>query len=96
MKKAEQMKLHIETCQSSGKSVTEYCSANGISKANYYYWHKKMQRERASGSSFLQIALPAFKPGSDSVVRIHYPNGVIIELNNLANIALLKELVCCI
>lgn len=91
--KVEQMRAHIEACQASGMSVTDYCGSHEISKANYYYWHKKLQK--ASGS-FMQVTLPTMKQGSNSPIRIHYPNGVSVELNSVVNIALLKELVCCI
>lgn len=88
--RAEAMRLHIEACNKSGLTVSEYCSQNNIVKSNYYYWVKKLKGEnKASGFTAINVA-----PGA--AIEITYPNGVRLSFSGDINAVAIKALVCCI
>lgn len=88
--KAEAMLLHIEACRQSGLTVTDYCSQNGLVKSNYYYWIKKLGSENKSSG------FTAVKVTTNAAIEITYPNGVQLSFTGNINVAIIKELVCCI
>ena len=88
--KAEAMGRHIEACRQSGLTVTDYCSQNGLVKSNYYYWIKKLGSENKSSG------FTAVKVTTNAAIEITYPNGVQLSFTGNINIAIIKELVCCI
>lgn len=88
--KADQMRLHIEACHTSGLTVSDYCTQNGIVKSNYYYWLKKLNGENKT-SGFVALSV-----GKSAPVELTYPNGVQLSFSGEINIATLKALVCCI
>lgn len=81
---------HIEACNSSGLTVKAYCLREGIAPGNYYYWLKKLQRQKSA--SFTQVPITSFGGGT---IKISYPNGVIVELPQ-THPSVIKELICCI
>jgi hypothetical protein len=84
------MLQHMANRKSSGLTVSAYCKEAGIGEALYYYWQKKLNTWENKGS-FHQIAV------SENIVpvRLCYPNGVSIELGT-TDIAVIKQLICCI
>lgn len=88
--RAASMRLHIEACNKSGLTVSEYCIQNNIVKSNYYYWVKKLKGEnKASGFTAINIA-----PGA--AIEITYPNGVRLIFSGDINAVAIKALICCI
>ena len=87
--KADQMRSHIDQCKSSGMTVGQYCTTHNLKKANYYYWHKKLQEAVGSGG-FIQVT--AELKGRD--VELIFPSGVVVRFDHLVPVAYLKELVC--
>ncbi len=84
------MRRHIEACNSSELTVKAYCLREGIAPGNYYYWLKKLQRQKPA--SFTQVPITSF---GVNTAKISYPNGVIVELPAI-NLSVIKELICCI
>ncbi|HRN47503.1 MAG TPA: hypothetical protein PLS00_00065 [Niabella sp.] len=88
--KSDQMRSHIEACNTSGLTVSDYCAQNGIVKSNYYYWLKRLRDENKS-TSFTEIGIT-----KNASIEITYPNGVQLSFSGEINAATLKALVCCI
>ena len=40
----DKLNLWIERIRTSGMTVTEWCSQNGISVKSYYYWHNRISK----------------------------------------------------
>ncbi|WP_369347727.1 IS66 family insertion sequence element accessory protein TnpA [Acetivibrio straminisolvens] len=38
----------IQTRLESGQSIKEFCRMNGVSKATYYYWQKKVSKAKCT------------------------------------------------
>ncbi|MDR3218429.1 MAG: hypothetical protein LBU22_05520 [Dysgonamonadaceae bacterium] len=79
--------------KSSKQSVTACCSATGISKPVFYYWKKRSQNTNALSPRFYPVSIK--EPSSDclSGVRLHYPNGVQIEIASEINLDTLEHLI---
>lgn len=89
--KREQWKTLIKECQSSGMTVTAWCSLNGICEQTYYRNLKKL-REELCGNLSIPASVPekpvAFKkievvsplPSTKAAVIIRLPNATI-EVN---------------
>lgn len=67
----------LETFQSSGLSIRQFCRQEGLSAASFYSWRKRLTKadepkadtEKASPSeSFIQVTLPTDKPGGLELV----------------------------
>lgn len=89
---AEAMGVHIEACKRSGLTVTAYCKEHGIGKANYYYWHKKLQAS-PKATDFTAINRVDVK---NAGIVMRFPNGIELSFDDNVNTSVLKELVCCI
>lgn len=85
------MRQHIERCQRGTQTVEQYCQEQGLSKANYYYWHKRLQKQPAGF-----VALNMNETISDAGVIIRFPNGISLSFEGKVNGSLIKELACCI
>ncbi|MBK7099467.1 MAG: hypothetical protein IPH58_15530 [Sphingobacteriales bacterium] len=86
------MHAHIEACRTSGHTVVSYCKEHRLAASKYYYWQKRFPINAATTPAFTQVT-PIATHGS--AATICYPNGVRLELGSI-NIAVLKELLCCI
>ena len=53
----------IAECRSSGKSVKEWCAAQGIVTKTYYYWEKQFVTEASRQQGLVST-------GSESLVRV--------------------------
>jgi len=49
----------IETQRSSGLSVTEFCRREGIGKAGFYYWKRRVGTGAREGFLELKVAVPS-------------------------------------
>lgn len=86
------MVAHIEACDASGMSVTNYCKEYNLPKSKYYYWQKRLNSSK-SLNSFSQIN-PFNNSLSVAPVVINFPNGVQVAFNGSVNPQVLKELIC--
>ena len=70
IKKADYWYGIISTAVSSGMAITEWCSQNGISKGNYYYWHAVLVKEgRLEKPKTSTDAEPVFAEVPESAIR---------------------------
>jgi hypothetical protein len=79
--------------KSSKQSVTAYCSAMGISKPVFYYWKKRSHTTNALSPRFYPISVKEPSSGCLTGVRLHYPNGVQIEIVSGINMETLGHLI---
>lgn len=80
-------KERIAACRSSGHSVANWCTANGVNSKSYYRWERKLLREAGDELSYARqtqhiqrfAEIPAVPCTSDvvSVLRI---GGITCEL----------------
>jgi len=71
------------------QTTKEFCAANGISEATYYYWLKKSkQSTKVAGSSFVPVK---FEPSDRlAIATIQMPGGSIISLYDLEVLSFLQ------
>lgn len=86
------MRSHIESCNQSGLTVSNYCEQNGLMKSSYYYWHKRLRLINGT-PGFVPVFVNPKLSGS---IEVTYPNGVCISYSGELNATSIKALVCCI
>lgn len=79
--------MAIETWQSSGLSVRQFCKQEGLSQPSFYHWRKLLAKvgqpqedENAicSTEPFIQVSFPQDKPASLELV---FPSGHTLRIN---------------
>jgi len=88
---AKNMQALMETYQKSGLGPTKFAAREGIRLNQLKYWIKKLKKEKASSSNFIQINPCQSYPAND-LLEVHYPNGVKIKLAKI-DLPLLSQLV---
>jgi hypothetical protein len=75
-------KNHVAQWQQSGLSQRAYCRTHGLRAGHFYYWRRRMLSPPKE-ISFLPVALPESVTSRQKAcaVRIHAPNGFIVELD---------------
>ena len=75
------------------QSVRDFCTANNIGEASYYYWHKKfmMQNDTAGSAAFIPIKVSAPAAGS-LLATIQLPTGSLITIYHPDVIAYIQPL----
>lgn len=63
----QRWKLLIEERINSGKTVNDWCDANGVSRHAYYYWLAKLREEHYDDAV---QSLPAVTPPANTFVEI--------------------------
>ncbi|MEF1204563.1 IS66 family insertion sequence element accessory protein TnpA [Photobacterium damselae] len=75
----------ISNQQESGLSVTQFCKQHDINYATFHYWLKKLKQtdeEQIIHQVIMNDSLPL-----DSVVVVHLPNGLKVELPTSLSLA---------
>lgn len=77
----------------SGLTVLAWCKQNGISKTNFYVWHKRLHQAPATSSpKLIALALPpTTMTKSESTLEVVTPHGYVIRLGSQAHVAWLKD-----
>jgi len=75
----------------SGQSVWEFCNAQGLSVATYYYWHKKLRDIKRENLPSRFVPLPSKIHAMTGAPRITLPNGVQIDLGDGLDAATVRE-----
>lgn len=83
--KLEHWKRLIAECQSSGLPVKQWCSNNDVSKAQYYYWLRKIREVTVSeipvpasdAVSFRRLEVKPPLTGISRSVMIHLPQATV-------------------
>lgn len=65
----------IREHQASSLNVTEWCQSNGIAKAQFYYWKRKLKDQ------FVEVQLPDIVPLNTPVVQLiqHLKNSPLLS-----------------
>ena len=72
-----------------GQTTKEFCAANGISEASYYYWLKKSkQSSNEQGSSFVPVKFASAE--RLAIATIQMPGGSIINVFDLEVLSFLQ------
>lgn len=80
--------------QSADMSVAQFCNAEGVSQARFYYWRRKLhgpqtaaQRKPAkSVPRFLPVSLAALaQPKPATVMAVELPGGIRIRFEVMGN-----------
>ena len=79
----EQFLQLLETQQSSGLSIQNYCQQHNISLSSFSYWKKKFISNSGSNSPLKQLVPIKVHPDQrpSSGVSIHLPNGIDVEFS---------------
>jgi transposase len=78
-------RMAVETWQSSGLSVRQFCRQEGLSEPSFYAWRKKLSAvEHAAihppaASSFIEVSLPPAKSGGLEVVLA---SGILLRVSS--------------
>jgi hypothetical protein len=73
------MRALVERYQKSGMGPTQFAATQGVSLYQLKYWIKKLKKEKASSSGFIQLN-PSPANRASHLVEIEYPNGIKIKL----------------
>ena len=89
-KKAVQRGARIASCRSSGLTVRQWCSENGISAGSYYKWQRRLYQMTA-GDSPQFIEVTPHQPARDPSAVIHIRDTEVeilpgIDVNTLETI----------
>jgi hypothetical protein len=83
-KTSEEMYPLVKVFNESAESMEEFCQEHVISMHVFNYWRSKYSSEaKPKKSSFVALELSKTKdplPQSSLVMKISYPNGVVVEL----------------
>ena len=83
--------------QTSGLTVREFCFAEHISPANFYYWRKRLLLdENPEAPTFVPVCIEKPKRLLEPVpenLELTYPNGVRISVSTKCELNLIRELV---
>lgn len=55
---AEEWRMRIETCRSSGMKVKDWCKENGITTGTYYFHLRKLRKGGLEESSIVALGQP--------------------------------------
>ena len=96
--------------QESGLTVKDFCTNEGIAESTYYYWHKKVRKNR-SKQDFIPLVvrsapfhlsanpskghpLVADSERDDVLLELVYPNGTKLRIKKDLDLTQLRALVC--
>lgn len=87
---------HLEHWQQSGLSQRAYCQTHLLKLHQFYYWRRRILKQQTA-ISFLPVTISQECGRHPQAVRIHLPNGCIIELesmNDLERIVTMVATLC--
>lgn len=91
------MLAFVESWRESDKTQIEFARENGLTVSKFRYWVQKSRNlidKDLPSSGFIRISgsnLPLNEP--DSVIRLHYPNGVSLSLPAGTSLRVVKNLI---
>jgi transposase-like protein len=85
----------IKKWKKSGIQQQEFCEQHDLSIHTFYYWLRKYKRAESSGSGFIPVEIQGVKPRPEEreEIRIEYPNGVLVRINESVKISRIKALI---
>lgn len=89
----EEMYPKIELWYQSGQSKQAFCESAGLRLHVFDYWRKKYEAESKGGSSVPGFCEVQPDQGSlNSVVRVVYPSGLVVEFGQVPEMSYLQSL----
>lgn len=73
---------HIKQCEASGQSQRDYCKKHDLIVNRFYDWKHRITATDKSQVSFLPVVLSDSAANNHLSIRIHTPNGYIIEVED--------------
>ena len=70
---------HIQAWEDSNQTQAAYCEENGLCRSTFNYWRRKYQETEFVGDDFIEINSET--AGTFGGLSIHYPNGVVVNIN---------------
>jgi hypothetical protein len=86
---------HLRACRSQGLSLKTYAEQQGLNLQRFYHWHRRLKRLGLVATdtpvSFAAVRVSA-APGVTGTQRLHFPNGLMLEWDGSADLALVEHL----
>jgi len=106
LNKSKFLELHRRQ-QESGLTVKEFCSNEGIAPATFYYWKKKLVKNKSNKQNFIPLVVKNNQPLSDqncaalsqtgqtdTLLELVYPNGTRLRIKQDLDLTQLRSLIC--
>jgi hypothetical protein len=91
MGKEKQMRGIVTAYYNRDIGAKQFAASKGITLYQLKYWIKKLNKEKRSFSSFVQVDPSPLRPIND-LIEINYPNGVKIKVPT-DNLPFLSQLI---
>lgn len=88
--------------KTSGLTVRDYCSNQGMNEAKFYYWKQKIKNKVSTTNGFVPVIVEPRQTATKQIqsnlepaslsYEICYPNGASIKLNGAVNIEIIQTL----
>jgi hypothetical protein len=86
---------HLRACRSQGRSLKAYAEQQGLNLQRFYHWHRRLKRlglvAMVAPVSFAAVRVST-APGVTGSQRLHFPNGLMLEWDGSADLALVEHL----
>jgi hypothetical protein len=86
---------HLRACRSQGLSLKAYAEQQGLNLQRFYHWHRRLKRLGLVATdtpvSFAAVRVSASR-GVTGTQRLHFPNGLMLEWDGSADLALVEQL----
>lgn len=92
----EQMRTLYEQWQASGLTRVAFAEGQEIPPHTFYYWTRKFEKPgskpQAVGFQSITVANPQLVNAGRAMAILHFPSGVVVELQGPLDIQLLQSL----
>jgi hypothetical protein len=85
----------IKKWKISGINQQEFCDQHDLSIHTFYYWLRKFRQSESVRSGFVPVEISGInnKVQGNGEIRIEYPNGVLLTVNESVKISRIKALI---
>lgn len=91
----QEMFTLIRKWKLSGIKQQEFCDRHDISIYMFYYWLRKYKQVESPNSGFIPVEIQGSnnREREKGEIRIEYPNGVLLTVNDSVKISRIKALI---
>lgn len=86
---------HVKACRARGLSLKAYAEQHGLSLQRFYHWHRRLKVlgfiDSVQTVSFTSVRVQG-APVRAGRQRLHFPNGMVLEWDGNADLALVEKL----
>lgn len=77
---------HIQACERSGKTISAYTAENNLRKWKFHNWKNRLIKtgfvfQSRRKHRFKKVSIANGISGEKENIKIHFPNGIILEWN---------------